>query len=165
MTVQSKRKARGADLIIPVLGIALTAYYFASIATLPWTAKVATYFIGTVLVALAVLAIVRVIREVRQRSADLSFSPLIEPFEYLPKRLGMLVLTIAYIGLLEWGGFTLTTLVFLYLSMLLLGGLRVNRMALLLSFLYAIGGYLLFIVAFDTRFPKGPFEKLMQGFL
>jgi hypothetical protein len=25
-----------------------------------------------------------------------------------------------------------------------------------------IAGYLLFIVAFDTRFPRGPFEILMQ---
>jgi len=73
----------------------------------------------------------------------------------------LLVLTIAYIALIEWSGFTLTTLVYLFLAMLLLGADRMR--ALWVSLAYAIGGYLLFIAAFDTRFPAGPFESLMKG--
>jgi hypothetical protein len=32
----------------------------------------------------------------------------------------------------------------------------------ILSAVMALGGYAVFILAFDTRFPRGPFEALMK---
>jgi hypothetical protein len=49
--------------------------------------------------------------------------------------------------------------------MLLLSGGRNKRFILILSGGLALGGYLLFILAFDTRFPDGPFEQLMERIL
>jgi hypothetical protein len=72
------------------------------------------------------------------------------------------VLTILYIYVIQWGGFTLTTFGFLFLSIAILNRGRRLGLVGLVSFVMVIAGYLLFIVAFDTRFPHGPFEILMQ---
>ena len=46
--------------------------------------------------------------------------------------------------------------------MLLLNEGRNRRFIVILSGTLALGGYLLFIVAFKRRFPLGPFEQLMN---
>lgn len=154
-------RQRGGDLLIPALALAFTLYYFWSIFDAPWTAKVSTYFIGSILILLAVAVIGKTLYAARRSDSGLSMAALATPRALLPRRLGLLALTIGYIVTLRWGGFTLTTLVFLFLAMWLLGGSK--RMALLLASIYALSGYVLFIVLFQTRFPQGPFERLLQG--
>jgi hypothetical protein len=157
-----RRRDLGAELIIPVVALAFTLYYFHSIAEAPWTAKVSTYLIGGILILLvAIFAVKCAIGAIRD-GARFGFGVLLAPGSLLPQRLALLVITVGYVYALEFGGFTLTTFVFLYLAMLLLGGRAVLRTALLLATAYAIGGYLLFILAFDTRFPRGPFETLVE---
>ena len=97
--------------------------------------------------------------------ANLRLDPLVEPRSFLPKRLALVALTIAYVYLIQWGGFTLTSLAFLSLAMLLLSGGRNKRLIFVLSTVLALTGYLLFILAFETRFPEGPFELLMEQVL
>jgi uncharacterized membrane protein YeiB len=53
--------------------------------------------------------------------------------------------------------------VFLCGAMLILNGGRRKRLVALLSAALALSGYLLFVVAFETRFPRGPFENLMRS--
>lgn len=160
-----QRRERGGDLVIPVLAVAFTVYYFVSIQDAPWTAKVSTYFIGSVLIGLVVIAVIGIVRELLAGSADLDFTKLLAPGHLLLRRLLLLALTIGYVVVIEWGGFTLTTAVYLYAAMLLLGGPRIRRRAFWVSMAYALGGYLLFIAAFETRFPAGPFETLVKGLL
>jgi len=62
-------------------------------------------------------------------------------------------------------GFTITTFLFLSIAMLILNDWRKKRFIILLSAVLSLGGYLLFIVAFKTRFPAGPFETFMKAFL
>ena len=95
--------------------------------------------------------------------ADLRLSRLLSPVSVLPKRLVLLGLTLAYTVLVEYGGFTITTFAFLFAAMTLLNEGRKKRFAALLSLALSLSGYLLFIVAFQTRFPTGPFERLMAG--
>lgn len=49
--------------------------------------------------------------------------------------------------------------------MMLLNEGRNKRGILILAAVLALSGWLLFIYAFDTRFPFGPFENLMKGVL
>jgi hypothetical protein len=49
--------------------------------------------------------------------------------------------------------------------MLLLGARQRPLVTVGLAAAIALAGYLLFILAFDTRFPRGPFEELMRGLL
>ncbi len=158
----SRKRPVGGELIVPVGAIVFTLYYITTILHGPWEAKANAYYIGSTLMALCALFILRTLLAVRRGEATLGLQRLIEPRNLMVKRLGLLALTVGYIYVVHWGGFTLTTFVFLAASILLLRDGRDRGFVLALSAALALGGYLLFIVAFHTRFPKGPFEILMQ---
>ena len=160
---EKKLKPVGGDLVIPVAAIIFTIYYFISILDSPWIAQVGAVFIGTLLIALCALFLFKQLRSVHAGTARWGWGKLIEPPAFIPRRLALLALTIIYIVVLPWGGFTLTGFVYLYGATLLLGGPRVKWPALFVSLGFALGGYLLFVVAFQVRFPQGPFEHLMKG--
>ncbi len=152
----------GGDLIIPVAALVFTLYYFSTIIESPWTAQVSAFFIGTILIGLVIIFAVKSVVSMMGGEADLGMESLVAPRSYVPKRLVLLGLTLGYIIFVEWGGFTLTTFAFMALAMLLLNEGRNKRFIVILSGTLALGGYLLFIVAFDRRFPLGPFEQLMK---
>ncbi len=161
--VRRERNSLGGDLVIPVGALVFTLYYFSTILDSPWTAQVSAFFVGAVLIGLVAIFLVKSGLQVARKEASLGFDGLIAPPGLLPRRLALLALTFGYIVLIEWGGFTLTSFSFLFLAMLLLGGGRNIRLALLLSATLSLVGFLLFILAFETRFPEGPFERLIKS--
>lgn len=161
----SEKKHLGGDLVIPVAALAFTLYYFSTIIDSPWTAQVSAFFIGAILILLIVVIIVKSVWQVKRGEADFNLEALLAPRSYIPRRLALLALTVGFIYLVQWGGFTLTIFAFMSLAMLLLSGGRNKRFIVVLCAALAIGGYLLFILAFDTRFPSGPFELFMKQVL
>jgi len=159
------RKSIGGDFVIPVAALVFTLYYFSTIIDSPWTAQVAAFFIGTILIALTVLFLVKSAIAIGRGEADLGMSTLIAPTGLLATRLGLLAITVAYLVLIKWGGFTLTTFGFLLAAMLLLNRGQRGGFITLFALSISLGGYLIFILAFETRFPRGPFEELMQTVL
>lgn len=164
-TGKPEKKAIGGDLVIPVAALFFTLYYFTTIIDSPWTAQVSAFFVGAVLIILVTTFFVRSWMAVKSGEANLHMDSILEARSFIGKRLAMLALTLGYIIFVQWGGFTLTTFAFLALAMLLLSEGRNWRLILILSGSFAIGGYLLFIVAFERRFPLGPFELLMKQVL
>ncbi len=162
---QPRKRALGAELVIPITALVFTLYYFYTILESPWTAQASAFFIGTILIVLALVFIALTFRWVAKGDGDWSFHTLFEPHDYVRLRLGLLALTVGYIAVISFLGFTITTFLFLVLAMLLLNRGRRARLSLTLAAILSIGGYLLFIVAFDTNFPEGPFENLMNGIL
>ena len=162
-----KRPSLGSDLIIPVAAIVFTLYYFYSIIDTPWTAQVSAFFNGSILLVLCAIFIAGVAVKVMRGEAGLGFQKLIQPVSVAPKRAMLFVLTILYIFCIDWSGFTITTFVFLALGMLLLSGRERNNKVFIvaLSALLAIGGYLLFVVAFERHFPEGPFEHAFKAMM
>ena len=158
---QGGKRAVGGDLIIPVAALLFTVYYFVSIADAPFEAQINAFFVGTVLIGLVLIFFVGVARDLARGRATLGLGPLMEPVALVPKRLGLLALTAGYIFVIQWAGFTLTTFVFLVLAMFWLGA-RSRAVVLGLAFGLALLGYVVFIAAFDTRFPKGPVERLLE---
>jgi hypothetical protein len=159
------RAPLGSDLIIPAAAVAFTLYYFYTIIDSPWTAQVSAFFNGSILLVLCAVFIVTVALKVARRQASLRFDTLIEPIAVAPKRALLFLFTLAYIVCIDWGGFTITTFVFLALGMMLLSGRerRNKRLILILAAALAIGGYLLFVVAFERHFPEGPFEYAFKA--
>ena len=160
---RAERKHVGGELVIPVAALLFTLYYFWTIIDVPWTGQVSALFVGVILLVLIAIFFVRVVLAVRRGEADLDLEVLTTPISFVPKRLALLGLTLGFIVVIRWLGFTLTTFLFLSLSMLLLGGMTRVRVVIPLAAVCALGGYLLFIVAFETRFPRGPFEALLKG--
>ena len=185
MSDKPEKMAIGGELIIPVAGLLFTLYYFSTIINSPWTAQVSAFFVGAVLIFLIAIFFIKSALAVKRGEANLRMDSLLSPRSLVPKRLALAVKRgeanlrmdsllsprslvpkrLALLGLIvlvEWGGFTLTVFAFLTLAMLLLTGGRNKRFIVLLCAGLALGGYLLFILAFDTRFPDGPFEQLME---
>ncbi len=158
-----ERRAIGGELIIPVAALAFTVYYFTTIVDVPWSAQVSAFFIGSILILLIIIYSIRTAVELRRGEVSLRLGQILEPVTFIPKRIALAALIIGYIVFIHWGGFTLTTFVFLALAMMCLNEGRRKGLILILSAVFAIGGWLLFIFAFETRFPAGPFEQLMKG--
>jgi len=153
----------GGELIIPVAALAFTVYYITTIIDVPWTAQVSALFVGGILILLLLIFFIRTAVSLGRGEVSLRVGEIVEPVLFVPRRIVLLALTIGYVLLIQWAGFTITTFVFLLLAMLLLNEGRNKRLILILSVTFSIGGWLLFIVAFETRFPAGPFEQLMKG--
>jgi hypothetical protein len=155
----------GGDLIIPIAAVAFTLYYFTTIIDSPWEAQVNAFFVGSILLVLVVLLLIRLARELIAGTADLRLGGVIEPVGVAPKRIAVLLLAIGYVAAIEWLGFTLTTFAFLATAMLVLSNGRRPGFVLGLAAALALGGYFLFMVAFQTRFPEGPLEWLLGSAL
>lgn len=159
----TRRRSAGAEFILPAAGVVFTLYYFSTILNSPWEAQAAAFFVGSVLILLSVAFVVRTLIEVRNGEADLGFARLRSRGSVTWKRAGLFVLTLLYILLIERLGFTITTFLYLTSAMLLLGEGRRPVFVTLLAAGISLLGFLLFIVAFETRFPRGPFETVMAN--
>ncbi len=155
----------GGELIIPAAAIVFTGYYFTTIVDSPWTAQVSAFFVGTILVALSLMFFVRALAMVRRDEADWGVRGVFNRTDIDTGRHWLLALTVGYILSVEWGGFTITTFLFLMAATLVLNKGRRPVFIALLSAALALGGYLLFVFAFEVRFPVGPFERLMRWLL
>ena len=162
---EASRRQAGGELVIPVAAIAFSPYFFSTILESPWTAQVSAFLIGGVLIALCLGFIVKTALAVAGGSASLGFGALVRRDDWRSGRIGLLGATVGYVILIDWGGFTLTTFAFLAISMAILGRGRRLGLIALVSAAMALGGWALFILAFDTRFPRGWFEAAMAAVL
>lgn len=159
------RGSAGAELVIPVAGIAFALYYFTTIWDAPWTAQVSSFFVGTILILCSLGMIARIALRTRRGEVAADFERLIAPRSFIVKRVLLFALTVGYIVVIRWLGFTLTTFLFLLVSILILNDGKRPALVLALAVVLALSGWLLFVVAFEVRFPEGPFEALMGRLL
>lgn len=158
--MRARRVALGAEFVIPVLALAFAIYFLVSTADLEWEAKANGVIIGGLLLPLLALQFVRGAVALARRRADLSFAPLLQPADALPKRIGMVAITIALVATMPWLGVGLG--LFLALSGgLILMGVRGVGHALRVAFAVALATTLLFTVALDSNLPRGPVENLL----
>jgi hypothetical protein len=151
----------GADLVIPVLALGFAIYFFWSIADLAWEAKANGVVIGTVLIGLVALQLVRIALRVAKGEGDLRADPLWRPGDVFAKRVGMVLVTVAFIVLLETLGLTLSLLLAMAAALAIMGVRKLSTIAWI-SVAVAAAAYLLFIVVLDSAFPHGPIEKLFS---
>ena len=151
----------GADLIIPALALAFAGYFFFSIADLAWEAKANGVVIGAILVLLIAVQLIRIGMRVQRGEADLKADPVWQPADALPKRIGMVLITIAFIATMDWLGVTLGLLLGLFAALWVMG-VRNRRALILVPLIVAAAVYLLFVVALQSDIPHGPIEKLLS---
>lgn len=151
----------GADLVIPLLALGFAIYFFWSIADLVWEAKANGVVIGTVLIALVALQLARIARRVAKGEADLRADPLWRPVDLFARRVGMVLVTVAFIALLETLGLTLSLLLAMAAALAIMG-VRKPSVIAWISIAVSAAAYLLFIAVLDAAFPHGPIEKLFS---
>lgn len=155
-----QKAALGADLVIPALAVAFAAYFFFSIADLAWEAKANGVVIGAILTLLVVVQLARIGMRLRAGEADLGFEGLVAPRDALPKRIGLVLITIAFIASMHWLGVTLGMLLALFASLWILG-VRSRKALVLVPLAVAACVYLLFVAALQSDIPHGPVEWLL----
>ena len=155
-------RSLGPDLIIPVIAVCFTLYYFTTVWDLSWEAQSDGLAIGWTLLLLIAILLVKIAGQVRRGEATLSLAPLLHPVNVQAQRLALVAAIVVFILVLPYFGFTLATGLFMVAAMLILG---VRELFLLLSVSLAVagGGYVLFIAFLDTRFPRGPIEHLLRS--
>ena len=167
MTPEERKPPRqlGGELVIPVLAITFTLYYFSTIWNSPWTAQVSAFLVGGFLMAVCGLFIVRSALAIRRGEGSLGFRNLVSRDDWRTGRVGLFAATVGYCVLVDPLGFTLATFAFLFAGMAVLSrGRHIVRIAWV-SALIALVGWAVFIWAFDTRFPRGWFELWMKSVL
>jgi hypothetical protein len=155
----------GGELVIPVIAIAFTLYFFTTIWNSPWTAQVSAFAIGGFLILVCCIFIARCIVWLGKGEGNLGFSNLVTRADIHSGRIGLFLTTFGYCVLIDRLGFTLTTFLFLSLSMIILSRGENAKFITLVSALMSLGGWAVFIWAFDTRFPRGWFETTMKAVL
>jgi hypothetical protein len=153
----------GADFIIPLLSVALIAYYSATTAGLSWEAKVTGVFIGAVLGPLCAVHMARLGLAVFRRRATLGFGDLVSNTAFNRQRFGLLALAAAFIAAIEWTGTSLGLFLLLVGCMLLMG-VRSPRALLGVAITTTAVVYLLLIRLLNSRLPRGPVETLLGSF-
>jgi len=152
----------GAELIIPIGGLLFAIYYLSSIWNIRWEAQVNGFFHSAVLLTLVVLFLIKTFGRVARGEADLRLGDKLGSKALLRGRLGLVVITAVFVVALPWLGFTLATFLFLVANLAFLGGRSPMQLAAVPLGL-AAGGYVLFIVALNARFPHGVIEHLLAA--
>lgn len=154
----------GGDLLLPLLAVGLTAYYLVTTAEMDWEARSTGLFVGSVLLTLCAMLLVRVVFTLATGRAKFGFGGLLAPNLHNAQRIGLLVLSFAFIAGLPWLGTTLGLFLLLLLSMLVMG-VRDWRPLLGISVITSLVVYVLLIYLLSSRLPPGPFEKLVAPLL
>ena len=157
-------RSAGAELVIPVAGFAYAIYYVISVWDFPLQAQISGMMLAGLLVVLSLIFFVRTGLALADGSARMDFSPLLGPREGRSGRIVFVLLTLLYVPAVPHGGFVLTTFVFVLAASIAVGLRPISRAAIFAA-CAALGGWLFFIVILGTRFPPGPFERLMQPLL
>jgi hypothetical protein len=155
----------GGELVIPIIAVGFTFYFFSTIWNSPWTAQVSAFLVGGILLLVCAIFFVRSAIWLQRGEGTLGFGNLFSMDDIRTGRVGLLVTTIAYVMFIDTLGFTLMTFLFLASSMLILAKGKNAGFITLISAAMALVGWAVFIWAFDTRFPRGWFETTMKAVL
>ncbi len=148
------KPALGANFIIPVLACALTIYFLVSTRTLLWEARSTGTFIGVILLVLCLVQFIRLGSQIVRGEATLGLGELVENTFYNRLRLGLLVLTVAFVALLPVLGTTLG-LFFVLIAMIRLMGVRNWVVLVTVAFLAAATVHGLLIYLLRSQLPQG----------
>jgi hypothetical protein len=133
-----KRRAAGAELVIPLAALAFTAYFLHTTAAMEWEAKANGVIVGWVLIALIAVQVVRSAIALVRREATPGFDPLVQPADATRKRLGIMAVTVALVVLLPWMGLGLGLFAALVAGFAVMG-VRPWRRIVVVSFCVAAG--------------------------
>lgn len=157
------------DCIIPGLALAFTIYYLTTITEVPWTSQASAVVVSGLL-TLAILAfVVRSVWRIRRGDEVLrlrgGMANLVGEPTVGGRRALLLGLTVGYVWIIPYLGFTLTTFAFLFCAIVLLSSLANWKRALAIALTSSVIGYVVFLYFFKTRFPSGPIEEFLKGVL
>jgi len=161
---KKEKKAKGDELVFPIMALAFAIYYLYTIMDLTWEAQINGVLVGSILIFLIGIFLFRTVLDRWRGKISLKFKTFVFKSSIQLSRVWFLLLAVAYVIVIPWGGFTLTTFGYLLAAMLLLG-VRSPVRLFSISLALSISGYFFFITLLHTRFPSGPVERLLEWLL
>lgn len=156
------RRTFGADLILPVLASLYAIYYVASVWDFPPEAQRSGMLLAGLMLFFSTLFFIRTAVRAVAGGWRFEIASVLGPEEGRLNRIGFVALILVYLLVVRHGGFTLTTFGFV-LGASWLAGLRPVRRAAIFAAVAALAGWAFFIALLGTRFPEGPFERLVAA--
>jgi hypothetical protein len=141
------------ELIIPVGAIAFAIYYLSTVWELPFQAKVVGIYVASAIGILSLALFIRFGRELITRDKSFGFGGFFSDPVSEGKRWSVLALTLAFIGLMPVLGFTLTLFFYVFLAVILIGGIARLKAAIITATCLTTVAFLIFIVFVRVRFP------------
>jgi len=157
------KKNVAGEFIIPAISVLFTLYYISTIVDSPWTAQVNAFLVGSVLLFVAAIFFVQKGLALRRHNAQFHID-----FSAIPKAVktpqtAFIVVSLLYLVFVDFLGFTLTTIIFFWVSMMILDRGKRPFMKAFIATIMALIGYAVFIAMFETRLPNGIIEQLIVG--
>jgi hypothetical protein len=155
----ARRRAAGAELIIPALAVAFTSYFFWTVAELNWEAKANGIVVGGILFFLVALLLLRIGVQVARGEASLAID-LGGWTEENRRRLALLVLAVLFLLILPPLGTSISLALMLFASMWVMGA-RHWPSLIGVSVAMPLLVWASLMVFIGTRLPQGPFERFL----
>jgi len=165
------------ELIIPALALLFAIYYLTTITEVPWIAQASAILVSVLLFLSIIAFAIRTGHRIRSGREYLGLSDSLNGLRADKavnlKRVVLFALAVLYVLLLPILGFSLATFSLIFFGIVILShgqSLSLTTVAILLrafliSLLCTVVGYITFIHIFKTRFPFGPIENLLKGWL
>ena len=147
---------------ITQLASGLTIYYLLSTLDLNWEARSTGTFIGVILLVLCVVQFVRLGLRIARGEGTLGFGGLVGNTLFNRQRLGLLLLTAAFIALLPVLG-TTVGLFIVVIAMTRLLGVRSWRQLVLTAGITAATVHFLLIYLLGSQLPEGLFSSVFAA--
>lgn len=165
------------ELIIPALALLFAIYYLATITEVPWIAQASAMLVSVLLLLSIIAFAIRTFLRIRAGTEYIGFGDSLGALRSGAavnlKRAALFVLSVLYVLCMPLLGFSLATFLLIFFGIIVLSHgqtlFSVTLASLLRAFLVAlvctVVGYVAFIHLFKTRFPFGPVENLIKGWL
>lgn len=165
------------ELIIPVLALLFTVYYLTTIVEVPWIAQASAMLVSVLLLVSIIAFGIRTFHRIRSGREYIGLSDSMGAVTAQGrvnlKRMVLFTLSVLYVLLLPWLGFSLATFSLIFFGIVVLShgqvlfsvSLAAVLRAFFIAFICTTIAYIAFIQLFKTRFPFGPVEQLIKGWL
>ena len=156
--------AAGADLVIPVMAVALALYFIGSTTDLNREARLTGWGIGIVLIALCAVQFALMAFRLKRGAITLRLGEIVANTQHNRRRLALVAGLVLFIATIGWIGTTPG------LFLTVMGGLWVMGVRRPAQLLGIAGGtaatvFVVFILLLGSRLPRGPVEHVLLSLL
>lgn len=158
-----KRPGLIPELIIPVGAIGFGIYYLSTVWHLPFQAKVVGLYVASGIAFLSFILFIRFARQLVRRERSFGFAGFFSDPVSEGRRWGVLALTFGFILLMPVLGFAVSIFLFVFSTVVIIGGTRRVLAALLTATGMTVVAFAIFILLVRVRFPTSIVDETLRN--
>lgn len=151
------------ELIIPVGSILFAIYYLSTVWTLPFQAKVVGIYVASAIGLLSLALFARFAVELARGKKSLGISGFFSDPVAEGRRWGVLLATVLFIALLPYLGLTVAMFLFVFSTVILIGGKARLRAAFVIATGITVTAFSIFILFVRVRLPLSVVDETLRS--